>query len=154
MKSRSKTAPTLPRSTSEHTSTVHTAPTSRRPIRAGDGAHPLGTKFNPSTCHRCHAITLAGYAAEGVLIHLDPTPLNITTEIDVLRAGRRSWHMTRNLEVIWRSGTRITYQPAGNHRDYAAFAEHGCGHRTPVTISAWSWAQHAPSLSHSKEPGF
>jgi hypothetical protein len=63
--------------------------------------------------------------------------------------------MTRNLEVIWRSGTRITYHPAGNHQDYAAFAEHSCGNPTPATISSWAWGPHAPTVtSDDKEPRF
>jgi hypothetical protein len=63
--------------------------------------------------------------------------------------------MSRNLEVIWRSGTRITYHPAGNHQNYAAFAEHSCGNPTPATISSWAWGPHAPTdTSDDKEPRF
>lgn len=110
-------------------------------------------KFQPSTCRHCHHITLHGITAEGLSTHLDPTPLNTHTEAQSLIADRATWHMTRNMETCWRSSTKITWWPAGNHPNYAVFAEHQCGNPIPATISSWAWGPHAPAPT-SEEPEF
>lgn len=110
-------------------------------------------RFQPTTCHHCHAVTLHGIAAEGLTIHLDPTPLDATTEAQALIAGHATWHMTPDLEVCWRTNGKIRYWPATNTREYAVFADHVCGQPIPATISSWAWEPHAPTPI-SEEPPF
>jgi len=110
-------------------------------------------RFRPTTCPRCHSVTMHGIAAEGLTVHLDPTPLYPTTEASSLVVGRATWHMTRDLEVVWRTASKITHRPAGNHTDLAVFAEHACHNPIPATISGWAWGPHAPAPT-SEEPGF
>ena len=137
----------------------HSAPVSfgndgagfRRSIRAEPApAAPqerISHKFQPSTCPRCSEITLCGMVAEGYLAHLDPTPLDDASEARALAAGQVTWHMTTDREVTWRTSTKIAYRPAGNHRDYAVFAEHRCHQPIPASISSWAWGPHAPAIT-------
>ena len=113
----------------------------------------ISHKFQPSTCPQCNQVSLYGMVAEGHLVHLDPTPLDATTEVSALLDGRVTWHMTRDLEVCWRTGSKITYRPAGNHTDYAVFAEHRCHQPIPASISSWAWGPHAPAIT-PEEPQF
>lgn len=142
-----------PQSKPEQASTAPLALPHRPPRGAGARAAQTSRLFQPSTCRHCHHITLHGITAEGLSTHLDPTPLNTHTEAAALIAGRMTWHMTRNMETCWRSPSKITWRPAGNHADYAAFAEHECGNPIPATISSWAWGPHAPTPT-SEEPGF
>ena len=146
-------APIAYRSKPEQAATAAIAPDVRRPRRAAVGAARTTHRFRPTTCPRCHSVTLHGIAAEGLTVHLDPTPLDPTTEASSLVAGRATWHMTRDLEVCWRTASKITHRPAGNHTDLAVFAEHACHNPIPATISGWAWGPHAPAPT-SEEPGF
>jgi hypothetical protein len=152
MKSRSNNAPIDFRSTSEHVSTAHNAPVLRRPERAEYGARPLAETFKPTTCHRCHHIVLAGIA-EALPIRLDPNPLNQPAEVAALIAGRMTWQMNRRREVWWRSSSKIAAHPAGDHLEYAVFADHDCDFPISPTLTTWRWDKPAAAAA-SKEPAF
>lgn len=150
MKSRSETTPQHAGSSGESVPVASAAPRARRPRRAAAGA---GRKFQPATCPQCHTVTLHGVAAEGLTIHLDPTPLTTTTEAQAILAGRATWHMTPNLEACWRTSSKIRHWPAANTREHAVFADHVCDQPIPATISSWAWGPHAPAPI-SEEPPF
>ena len=114
----------------------------------------LSEQFKPSTCPRCHAITLHGYTDAGLTQHLNPTPLTPTTELTILtQSDGRTYQMNRNREVIWRDASKIRYYPAGNHPTYAVFAAHHCGQHIADQLTTWCWETptHTPT---SQEPLF
>jgi len=151
MKLRSNNAPIDFRSTSEHTSTAHNAPVLRRPERAEYGAR-LAETFKPTTCDRCHQIVLAGIA-EALPVRLDPNPLDQTAEVAALIAGRMTWQMNRRREVWWRSSAKIAAHPAGDHREYAVFADHDCDIPIRSALTTWQWDKPAAAPA-PKEPAF
>jgi len=111
------------------------------------------SRFTPSTCSRCRAITLHGIVAEGLATHLDPTPLDATEEARALVAGRTTWHVTRDLEACWRTASKIRHRPAGNYADLAILATHVCAEPIPTTIIRWAWAP-PPRQAITEEPMF
>jgi hypothetical protein len=113
---------------------------------------PLAETFKPTTCDRCHQIVLAGIA-EALPIRLDPNPLDQTTEVAALIAGRMTWQMNRRREVWWRCSGKIAAHPAGDHRDYAVFADHDCDFLIRSTLTTWQWDK--PTAAPApKEPAF
>jgi hypothetical protein len=121
-------------------------------LQSGPGGRGTGRAFHPTICPRCSSITLAGIA-EGLTIHLDPTPLNATSEAASLVAGRSTWHMTSDREVCWRTASKVAYWPAGNYLTYAVFARHQCHAPITVTITGWCWVRSA-ATPIPEEPGF
>jgi hypothetical protein len=112
----------------------------------------LGETFKPTTCDRCHQIVLAGIA-EALPVRLDPTPLDQTSEVAALIAGRMTWQMNRRREVWWRSSSKIAAHPAGDHLEYAVFADHDCDFLIRSTLTTWQWDK--PTAAPApKEPAF
>jgi hypothetical protein len=113
---------------------------------------PLTEAFKPTTCNRCHQIVLAGIA-EALPVRLDPNPLDQTSEVAALIAGRMTWQMNRRREVWWRSSSKIAEHPAGDHRDYAVFTDHDCDVPIRSALTTWQWDKPAAAPA-PKEPAF
>ena len=108
--------------------------------------------FKPTTCDRCHQIVLVGIA-EALPVRLDPNPLDQTAEVAALIAGRMTWQMNRRREVWWRSAAKIAAHPAGDHLEYAVFADHDCDFLIRSTLTTWQWDK--PTAAPApKEPAF
>lgn len=83
------------------------------------GQHLVTTRAKVGTCPDCRRIVLAG-VAEGLMVRLDPQPLNAHGELAARLAGRWTFDLSATGEIWYRCRFTITV------RRHRVLADHEC----------------------------
>jgi len=86
---------------------------------------PMRRRAQLARCPRCKAPVVAGYDDNGLLTHIDPTPITRVAELQAFLAGVRTHTIDRsNGELVHRDRFRIRREA------HPVFAAHSCDHPT------------------------